>query len=99
MNYTTVENPTWNRDGTMINCVVDFVGLGKVPFSASPDDLSHSIEIYNRCLAGDFGPVADYVPAPDEGPQPPTPYEEMPDFIKIAMNGAREQGSGGNEVL
>lgn len=69
MNYTTVENPVWNRERTLIDCVVDFEGIGRVPFSASPDDLPHSVEIYNRCMAGDFGPIAEYTPAPDEGPQ------------------------------
>jgi hypothetical protein len=70
MNYITVENPIWNHDRTMVDCVVDFVNLGKVPFSASPNDLPHSVEIYNRCVAGDFGPIGDYVPHIDEGDNP-----------------------------
>lgn len=80
MNYTTVENPTWSKDGSMIDCVVDFAGIGKVPFSASLNDLPHSVEIYNRCIAGEFGPVADYVPFPDEGPQEPSvpPKQQIP---------------------
>lgn len=75
MYYLNVENPTWNREGTMIDCVVTFERLGKVPFTASPNDLPHSVEIYERCVAGEFGPIADYVPQPDEGPQEPTPPE------------------------
>jgi hypothetical protein len=72
MNYTTVENLVWAKDGGMVDCVVDFAGIGKVPFTASPNDLPHSVEIYNRCVAGEFGPIADYVPQPDEGPQEPS---------------------------
>lgn len=72
MNYTTVENLVWTKDGSMVDCVVDFAGIGKVPFTASPNDLPHSVEIYNRCVAGEFGPIADYVPQPDEGPQEPS---------------------------
>jgi hypothetical protein len=99
MNYTTVENPTWTRDGTMIDCVVDFVNLGKVPFTASPNDVPHSVEIYNRCVSGDFGPVGAYVPGPDEGPQPPTPFNELPDFIKIRSTSTGGANPNPNEVL
>ena len=72
MKYTKVENLFWTKDRSMIDCVVDFAGIGKVPFSASPNDMPHGVEIYNRCVAGDFGPIADYVPQPDEGPQEPS---------------------------
>lgn len=72
MNYTTVENLVWTKDRDMVNCVVNFVDIGKVPFSASPNDLTHSVEIYNRCVSGEFGPIGDYVPHPDEGPQDPS---------------------------
>jgi hypothetical protein len=72
MQYTTVEDLVWALNHDMVNCVVNFVGIGKVPFSAKPHDLPHSVEIYNRCIAGDFGPIAEYVPQPDEGPQNPS---------------------------
>ena len=71
MKYISVQNPTWNKERTVINCVVVFESLGSVPFSAVPEDqYAHTVEIYNRCVAGEFGPVADYASAPDEGPQP-----------------------------
>jgi hypothetical protein len=69
MFYTTVENLFWTKNRDMVDCVVNFVDMGKLPFSASPNDLPHSVEIYNRCINGDFGPIADYVPQPHEGPQ------------------------------
>ena len=99
MNYTTVENPIWNRDGTIIDCVVSFAGLGKVPFSASPNDAPHSVEIYNRCVAGDFGPIAEYVPAHDEGPQPPTPFEQLPESMRISATNTGGANPNPNEVL
>ena len=83
MNYTTVENLVWTKDGNMVDCVVDFTGIGKVPFTASPNDLPHSVEIYNRCVAGEFGPIADYVPKPDEGPQEPS---EVPLDMQISTS-------------
>jgi hypothetical protein len=91
MNYTTVENPTWTQDGSAIDCVVDFVGIGKLPFTANPNDLSHGSEIYARCVAGDFGPVAEYVMLPEDGPQPPTPFDQLPDFMKIAVTDGRTE--------
>lgn len=69
MQYTNVKNLSWCKEGDKIDCLVNFTDIGEVPFSASPNDLPHSVEIYNRCVAGDFGPIADYVPFPDEGPQ------------------------------
>ena len=90
MNYSTVENLAWNREGTMITCVVDFAGIGKVPFAASPNDLPHSVEIYNRCVAGEFGPIAAYTPEPDEGPQEPTPPEQLPDYMRIPTTNTGE---------
>jgi len=72
MKYTNVKNPQWSSsEKVAIHCIVDFESLGEVPFGANPNDVEeHGREIYNRCIAGDFGPVADYVPASDEGPQP-----------------------------
>lgn len=67
MQYTTVTNPQWaNVAHTTINCDVDFAGIGVVPFTANPLDTYNpsSKEIFDRCVAGDFGPVAAYAPPP-----------------------------------
>lgn len=69
MNYTQVLNPIWaNAEHTAINCDVDFDDLSEelVPFTANPLDTSNpsSLEIYNQCVAGDYGPIAEYVPPP-----------------------------------
>lgn len=67
MNYTNVTNPQWaEAEHTVINCNVDFDDVGTVPFAANPLDTSNpsSKEIYDQCVAGDWGPVAEYVPPP-----------------------------------
>jgi len=69
MEYTSVTNPIWaNAENNVINCDVVFTDLGPtpVPFTASPLDTSNpsSITIYDQCVAGDYGPIAVYVPPP-----------------------------------
>jgi hypothetical protein len=65
MNYTKVESPKWNQENTEIECIVTFDYIGAVPFNATPNDLhTHGVEIYNRCVAGEFGPIADWVAPP-----------------------------------
>jgi hypothetical protein len=67
MNYTNVTNPIWtNAEHTMINCIVTFETIGTVPFTANPLDTSNpsSKQIFDQCVAGDYGVVAEYVPPP-----------------------------------
>lgn len=71
--YSQVSNLQWvNEDHTYIMCDVKFDHLPEVvPFGASPGDCTdHGVEIFNRCVAGDFGPVAEYVPPPVLEPDP-----------------------------
>lgn len=73
MNYTQVKNPVWTDEKhTSIGCEVDFDDLEEefVPFTANPLDTSNpaSKEIYDQCIAGDYGTIAEYVPPP---PLPP----------------------------
>lgn len=51
-----------NVEHTAIDCEVYFHHLGEVvPFTATLDDkYSHSQEIFARCAAGEFGPVAPF---------------------------------------
>jgi hypothetical protein len=69
MNYTNVTNPQWaTADHSSINCTVDFEGLGNTPFTANPNDTqTDSAEIFNACVAGEYGAIAEYEP-----PAPPT---------------------------
>jgi hypothetical protein len=70
MKYSQVKNPIWaNAEHTAIDCEVDFDDLDYsfVPFTANPYDTSNpaSKEIYEQCIAGDYGTIAEYVlPAP-----------------------------------
>lgn len=69
MKYTQVTNPQWaNAEHTVINCDVNFDDLSEefVPFTANPLDTANpaSKEIFDACVAGEYGPVAEYVPPP-----------------------------------
>lgn len=62
-----------NAEGTNITLQVKFAEFADVmPFGATPyDDMSYGVELYNRALAGEFGPIAAFV-APPEPVQPTT---------------------------
>jgi hypothetical protein len=67
MEYTSVTNPIWvNAEHSAINCMVNFTtdNLGIVPFTASPLDTSNSSskQIFDECVAGNYGTIAEYVP-------------------------------------
>lgn len=67
--YRSATNPKYtSQDGTCIELTVVFDHLiswapNGVVFTATPDDIEpHGVELYNRSLRGDFGPVQAYVP-------------------------------------
>ena len=71
--YTSVRNPCWgDKQQTFINCEVncDHVGFEEwspcVVLGSGDEPYIH--EIYNRCVAGDFGAIGDYV-KPENIPQ------------------------------
>lgn len=79
MEYTSVTNPIWsNSEHSAIDCIVDFTadGVGTVPFTANPLDTSNpsSKQIFDECVAGDYGTIAEYVP--------PAPYVPTADNNK-----------------
>ncbi|WP_426781106.1 phage tail protein [Pseudomonas syringae] len=61
----SARNPYWSSQArTTIELMVVFEGLvethGELPFTASPQDPEpHGVELYERALAGEFGPVQD----------------------------------------
>jgi hypothetical protein len=68
---TTFRNPRFNALGT-IDGEIEHPQLGWVPFTASPDDPeSLGRELYAAAMAGEFGPVAEYVPPPPAPPPVP----------------------------
>lgn len=62
MEYRSVKNPKWaNKEHTMIECTVDFVKIGVVPFGATPNDVEeHCREIFEKASKGLFGPVKEF---------------------------------------
>lgn len=67
------KNPAYvNAEQTQIDVTVTHPVFGEIPFTASPDDVEeHGRDLFARAVAGEFGPVADYVP-------PPPPPAEQP---------------------
>lgn len=82
MDYKNVTNPKWaDQAHTVIECIVDFVEYGPSPFGAHPNDIeTHGREIYQRCINGEFGPIAEFVPPPE-----PT-NEEKASFVRMIRN-------------
>ena len=57
-------NPKHNADNT-IDMEIEHPTYGWIPFTASPDDVEELGRVLHAAaLAGDFGPVAAYVPPP-----------------------------------
>ena len=73
--YTEIRNPKWsNIEHTRIDCEVNFKHVGFeewTPFTACPlDSAPYSKEIFDRCVAGEFGEVQEYsiIITPSENP-------------------------------
>lgn len=63
--YADVRNPRWaDKQQTMIVCEVDWDNIGEEQYSecavVASGDMPYIHEIYRRCVAGEFGPIADY---------------------------------------
>lgn len=61
-----IANPRYeNQDQTVIGLDVKFAELGDIllPFGATENDVEeHGRQLYARAIAGEFGPIAPYVP-------------------------------------
>lgn len=58
----SVRNLKYNQFGT-VDCEIEHPTYGWIPFTASQNDVEKtSVDIYNKAINGDFGPIADYVP-------------------------------------
>jgi hypothetical protein len=80
--YSQVKNPVWaNAEHTLIDCEVDFGHLDDefVPFTADPSDvMEYSKAIFDECVAGQYGEIAEYVAPPVVEPvAPPAPTKEQ----------------------
>jgi hypothetical protein len=69
--YTDVKNIQWaTPDHTAITCEVNFDHVPEeyIPFCAiASGDLPHTHKIFAECVAGQWGPIAEYVPLSDNG--------------------------------
>lgn len=65
LTFEYAKNPIWNSDdGRQILLTVKFEEFAEeVPFNAtSYDPMPYGVDLYNRAKAGEFGPIAPYVP-------------------------------------
>jgi hypothetical protein len=65
MQLKYAKNPVWaNAEHTMIDLTVRFAEIPEdLPFTARPDDCEeHGRAIFAAAVAGEFGPVAEFVP-------------------------------------
>lgn len=101
MKYTSVRNPKWTSDKkTSIECTVNFETIGEIPFCASLNDTEeYTKEIYNRCVAGEFGEIAEFVKVeikiPEYDPKLYAMYREnayppMKDYLDAVVKGDQE---------
>jgi hypothetical protein len=79
--YSQVTNPQWaNTEHTLINCEVNFNHLPDefVSFTADPSDvMEYSKTIFDECVAGNYGPIGEYVAPPAPVTPPPPTKEEL----------------------
>jgi len=70
LSYTDVVNPRWgDAEHTELIVDVNFNHLPEdlVPFNAAPhDNTEHGPKIYADVMAGMYGPIADFVPEPEQ---------------------------------
>ena len=78
--YSQVKTPIWsNAEHTRIDCQVDFGHLDDefVPFTADPTDvMEYSKTIFDECVLGQYGEIAEYV-APPTPVAPSAPTKEQ----------------------
>lgn len=65
---TSLTNPRWsNAEQTTIDCDITTSQFGDevLPFTANPTDCElHGRAIFADIVAGNYGPIAEYVPPP-----------------------------------
>jgi hypothetical protein len=67
MKLEYAKNPVWaNAEQTMIDLTIKFDEINEeLPFSANPNDIeAHGRTIFQECVAGQYGDIAEYVPPP-----------------------------------
>lgn len=80
MKIQYVKNPTWaDAEKTIIDLTLKLDGMNEeIPFTANPNDIEeHGRLLFAAAIAGEFGPIADFVP-PESYPGPTPPSGEIP---------------------
>ena len=76
------KNPKWgNAEHTLIDVEAKFEHYpeewGYLPFMANPEDVeAHGRDLYQRCVNGEFGTIAEYVAPPEPEPEPEVTEEQ-----------------------
>jgi hypothetical protein len=78
-------------DEIMLDVVFEHLGAQAVPFCARFDDVeAHGRDLFARALAGEFGPVAPYVPPPPPPPTVPERVTRRQALLALAATGQLE---------
>jgi hypothetical protein len=69
LNWTieSVKDLKWvNTEKTLLDCIVKFDAHNEeIPFSIDPNDFyQHSLDLWEKANAGEYGPIEEYVPTP-----------------------------------
>lgn len=91
MRVVSVSNPrrvSEDDDEILLDVVLADLGGLAVPFMAKPDDLEETgRDLYARALAGEFGPIAAYVPPPPPPPTVPVRVTRRQALLALAASG------------
>lgn len=73
---TSLNNPCWsNAEHTQINCDITTSQFGDevLPFTADQNDVeAHGRDIFASIVAGQYGPIGEYIPLPESELEQPT---------------------------
>jgi hypothetical protein len=81
MKLEYAKDPKWvDAEHTMIDLTVKWDRFNEeLPFTASPNDCeAHGRTIFAAAVAGEYGPVAEYVPLPEPEPGPTSSAGDIP---------------------
>jgi hypothetical protein len=82
---TSLGNPRWvNSEHTAIDCEITTSQFGDevLPFTASENDVEpHGRALFASIVAGDFGPIAEYVPPPEPRQTATPPSGQIPQSV------------------
>ena len=94
MQLQYAKDPKWaNAEQTLIDLTIKWTGIDEeLPFTASPTDTeAHGRAIFAAAVAGDFGPIAAYVPPPPAPPQVPQQVTRAQGKVVLIQMGLWQQ--------